>query len=84
MGSAAAERRGRDAADEIGEEQAAGQFERNLHPCCGGIVFHAKELEADGEKQRIARQPNQSGIGSPVPTVRANRPWRRRFLAIPP
>jgi hypothetical protein len=58
---AGAERGRNDATGKIGQQQAASQLQRNLHPGGRGVVFHPEEPEAEGQKERIAGQPDQRG-----------------------
>ena len=57
-GAAAQTRRG-DPPRKIGQQQAAGQLQRNLHPCGRSVVLHAEEPEAERQKERVAGQPDQ-------------------------
>lgn len=51
-----------DAADEVGEQQAGGEFEGDLEPGYSAIVGDAEEFEAGREKERIAGQADERGM----------------------
>ena len=52
-----------DAPREIGQEQAAGQFKGNLDEGGRSIVFHPEEAETGGQKERVAGQSDEGGVG---------------------
>src|SRR5208337_2111126 len=52
----------RDAAGEIGEQKAGNQVKPYLNEAGREVILHAKELEAAGEKDRIAGEADDGGI----------------------
>jgi len=82
-GSGAKTERG-DATGKIGQQQTAGQGQRNLRIDGRSVVLHSEEPETEGQKQRIAGKADQRGVQLAVTRREGIAACSSRFFAMSP